>query len=58
MYSRVVNTRRGRGNTLPVDLQMEHFYGILKDAIIRVGANVTEKVIKLASTSMLYIPSV
>ena len=44
MYSRVVNTRGGCGNNLPVDLQMEHFNRILKDAIIGVGANVTEKV--------------
>ena len=45
MYSRVVNTRGERGNNLPVDLQMEHFNRILKDAIVRVGAKVTEKAI-------------
>ena len=49
MYSRVVNTRGGCGNNLPVDLQMEHFNRILKDAVIGVGANVTEKVIVEAS---------
>lgn len=49
MYSRVVNTRGGCGNNIPVDLQMEHFNRILKDAIIGVGANVTEKVIVEAS---------
>ena len=49
LYSRVVNTRGGCGNNIPVDLQMEHFNRILKDAIIGVGANVTEKVIVEAS---------
>lgn len=49
MYSRVVNTRGGHGNNIPVDLQMEHFNRILKDAIVRVGANVTEKVVVDAS---------
>ena len=45
MYSRVVNTRGGCGNNLPVDLQMEQFNRILKYAIVGVGGNVTEKVI-------------
>ena len=49
MYSRFVNTRGGCGNNIPVDLQIEHFNRILKDAIIGVGANVTETVIVEAS---------
>lgn len=49
MYSRVVNTRGGYGNNLPVDLQTEHYNRILKDVIIGVKANVTEEVVVEAS---------
>ncbi len=43
MWSRTVNTQGHKGHNVPIDLQMEHLNRSLKDTIIGLGANVTER---------------
>ena len=45
VWSRVVNSRGGAGNNIPVDLHMEHLNRLLKDMIIGIGANISEEAI-------------
>ena len=44
-WSRVVNTRGGAGNNLPVDLFMEHLNRSLKDYVKDLGANISKETI-------------
>ena len=44
-WSRVVNTHGGKGKNIPVDLYMEHLNRCLKNYVIGLGANVSEKTI-------------
>ena len=52
VWSRVVNSRGGAGNNIPVDLHMEHLNRLLKDMIIGIGANVSEQAIVQSSKSL------
>lgn len=45
MWSRVVNTRGGAGNNVPLDLHMQHLNRHVKDFIIGLGAKVSEATI-------------
>lgn len=51
-WSRVVNTRGGAGNNIPVDLHNEHLNRKLKDIVSGVGANITEDIVVQASKSL------
>ena len=51
-WSRVVNTRGGAGENVPVDLHNEHLHRKLKNVVSGVGANVTEELIVEASKSL------
>ena len=52
IWSRVVNSRGGAGNNIPVDLHMEHLNRLLKNMIIGIGANISEQAIIQASKSL------
>ena len=52
VWSRVVNSRGGAGNNIPVDLHMEHLDRLLKDMIIGIGANISEQAIVQSSKSL------
>lgn len=52
VWSRVVNSRGGAGNNIPVDLHMEHLNRLLKDMIIGIGANISESAIVQSSKSL------
>ena len=52
LWSRVVNTRGGPGNNIPVDLHNEHLNRKLKDIVSGVGANVAEDIVVQASKSL------
>ena len=51
-WSRVVNTRGGPGNNIPIDLHNERLNRILKNSIGDMGANVSEKAIVKRSKSL------
>lgn len=57
-WSRVVNTRGGAGNNIPVDLHNEHLNRKLKDIVCGVGANVNEELIVEASKSLHAVDSI
>ena len=52
VWSRVVNSRGGAGNNIPVDLHMEHLNRLLKDMIVGIGANISESAIVQSSKSL------
>ena len=52
LWSRVVNTRGGAGNNIPVDLHNEHLNRKLKDIVSGVGANIAEDIVVQASKSL------
>jgi hypothetical protein len=51
-WCRFVNTRGGLGNNIPVDLCMEHFNRFLKDCLLGLGPNVSERTIVKTSKSL------
>ena len=44
-WSRFINTRGGKGHNIPCDLYMEHLNRVLKDGIIGLSANKSERAI-------------
>ena len=51
-WCRFVNSRGGLGNSIPVDLYMEHLNRTLKDYLLGLGANNTESTIIQISRSL------
>ena len=51
-WSRTANTCGGQGRNIPIDLLMEHLNRQLKDSILGLGANLTEKTIVNSSKSL------
>ena len=54
VWCRVVNTRGGAGNNIPVDLYLEHLNRTLKDYVRSIGANVTANTVVRASKSLRF----
>jgi len=46
MWDRFVNTRGGRGNNIPCDLQYEHVNKLIKSVIANMGVHLTEKALQ------------
>ena len=58
LWCRVVNTRGGPGNNIPVDLFLEHLNRTLKDYIRSVGPNVSSSTTVHASKSLKFLLNV
>ena len=58
IWCRVVNTRGGAGNNIPVDLFLEHLNRTLKDFMRSMGPNVSSSTIIQASKSLKFLLNV
>ena len=52
VWDRFVNTRGGPGRNIPCDLYNEHIVKLIKNVIISMGANLTEKALQRAARSI------